>query len=136
MSIVNSRLVGRFAPEQLITVGLSLSALAALILVTGVVALGTPLVLTCVGFFILMSSQGLIFGNSGALASAAARHVAGAASALLGVAMSVAASISAPIATSGGGRTALPMVLVMLFGVGAAWCCFLLVARGGRPVAA
>ena len=83
----------------------------------GVFALGTPLLLTCAGFLVLMAVQALIFGNASALAADQARHVAGAASAVLGVAQAVAMAISAPIASSGGAATAVPMIWVMIAGV-------------------
>ena len=57
------------------------------------------------------------------------RHIAGAASALLGVAQALANATSAPLASSGGGRSAVPMVLVMAAGVVGAWCAYLLVGR-------
>ena len=74
----------------------------------GVLALDTPLLLTCAGFLVLMAAQAFVFGNASALAVGQARHVAGAASAVLGVAQAVAMAISAPLASSGGGVTAEP----------------------------
>ena len=47
-----------------------------------------------------------IFGNASALAADQARNVAGAASAVLGVAQAVAMSVAAPLASSGGSLTA------------------------------
>jgi DHA1 family bicyclomycin/chloramphenicol resistance-like MFS transporter len=117
MSIVNARLVGRVAPRRLITIGLTTSSLAVLTLVLGVVFWGTPLILTCAGFVVLLSSQAFIFGNAGALAASKATHIAGAAAAVQGVAQSLAGALAAPLASAGGGATALPMVLVMVTGV-------------------
>ena len=57
------------------------------------------------------------------------RHVAGTASALLGVAQALANASAAPLASSGGGRRAVPMVVVMGIGVVGAWCAYLLVGR-------
>ena len=118
LSIVNARLVGRVRPIRLIIIGLSSSAVAVLALTIGVVFLGTPLILTCAGFVVLMASQALVFGNAGALAASKATHIAGAAAAVQGVAQSLAGALAAPLASSGGGTTALPMVIVMLTGVG------------------
>ena len=84
----------------------------------GVFALDTPLLLTCVGFLVLMAVQAFVFGNASALAADQARHVAGAASAVLGVAQAVAMAVAAPLASSGGGATAVPMIWVMIVGVG------------------
>lgn len=117
LSIVNARLVGRVRPVRLIVIGLSSSAVAVLALTVGVLFLGTPLILTCAGFVVLMASQALVFGNAGALAASKATHIAGSAAAVQGVAQSLAGALSAPLATAGGGTTALPMVVVMLAGV-------------------
>ncbi len=117
LSIVNARLVGRVRPVRLIIIGLSCSAVAVLALTIGVVFLGTPLLLTCAGFVVLMASQALVFGNAGALAASKATHIAGAAAAVQGVAQSLAGALAAPLASAGGGTTALPMVGVMLVGV-------------------
>jgi MFS transporter, DHA1 family, multidrug resistance protein len=58
-----------------------------------------------------------------------APHVAGAASAVLGVVQAVALAISAPLASSGGARTAAPMIWVMLAGVAGSLISYLVVAR-------
>jgi DHA1 family bicyclomycin/chloramphenicol resistance-like MFS transporter len=117
LSIVNARLVGRVPPRRLIAIGLTSSSLAILSLVLGVVFWGTPLILTCAGFMVLMASQAFVFGNAGALAASKATHIAGAAAAVQGVAQSLAGALAAPLASAGGGATAVPMVLVMVTGV-------------------
>ena len=116
LSVVNAKIVGRFRPRTLIGFGLTLSTLAVAALTVSVFALGTPLLLTCAGFLVLMAVQAFIFGNASALAAGQAPHVAGAASAVLGVAQAVAMAISAPLASSGGGVTAVPMIWVMIAG--------------------
>jgi MFS transporter, DHA1 family, multidrug resistance protein len=95
----------------------------------GVLALDTPLLLTCAGFLVLMAVQAFIFGNASALAAGQARHVAGAASAVLGVAQAVAMATSAPLASSGGGVTAVPMIWVMIVGVTGSLLAYLVLAR-------
>ena len=55
--------------------------------------------------------------------------MAGAASALLGLAQAIAMGVAAPLASSGGATSAVPMVIVMVVGVTGAWCAFLLVGR-------
>ena len=67
-----------------------MSSTAVIMLTVGVLFLGTPLLLTCAGFLILMAAEAFVFGNSGALAASQATHVAGSASAALGVAMALA----------------------------------------------
>lgn len=117
-SLVNARLVGRIAPLRLIWIGLATASCAVVSLLLGVLFWGTPLLLTCVGFVVLLSSQSFIFGNAGALAASKAVNSAGAAAAVQGVATSLAGAIASPLASAGGGSTALPMVLVMVAGVG------------------
>ena len=136
LSVVNAKIVGRFRPRRLIGIGLTLSTLAVAALAVGVFALGTPLLLTCAGFGVLMAVQALIFGNASALAAGQARHVAGAASAVLGVVQAVAMAIAAPLASSGGSVTAVPMIWVMVAGVTGSIFTYLVLARpsAGRGV--
>jgi DHA1 family bicyclomycin/chloramphenicol resistance-like MFS transporter len=129
LSIVNAKIVGRFRPRTLIGFGLSLATVAVAALTVGVLAFGTPLLLTCAGFLVLMAVQAFIFGNASALAAGQAPHVAGAASAVLGVVQAIAMAISAPLASSGGAQTAAPMIWVMLVGVVGSLFCYLVVAR-------
>lgn len=129
MSILNARIVGRFRPRNLIGFGLRLSTVAVAALTVGVFALGTPLLLTCAGFLVLMAVQAFIFGNASALAAAEAPHVAGAASAVLGVAQAIAMAVSAPLASSGGALTAAPMIWVMMAGLAGSLLSCLVVAR-------
>ena len=129
LSIVNAKIVGRIRPRTLIGFGLALSTLAVAALTVGVFALGTPLLLTCVGFLVLMAVQALIFGNASALAASQAPHVAGAASAVLGVAQAVAMAVAAPLASSGGSVTAEPMIWVMIAGVTGSLIAYLVLAR-------
>jgi len=129
LSIVNARIVGRFRPRTLIGFGLTLAAVAVAALTVGVLALDTPLLLTCAGFLVLMAAQAFVFGNASALAVGRARHVAGAASAVLGVAQAVAMATAAPLASSGGGVTAEPMIWVMIAGVAGSLFAYLVLAR-------
>ena len=129
LSIVNAKIVGRFRPRTLIGFGLTLSAFAVAALAVGVFALGTPLPLTCAGFLVLMAVQGFIYGNASALAAGQARHVAGAASAVLGVVQAVALAVSAPLASSGGSVTAVPMIWVMIVGVAGSLFAYLVLSR-------
>lgn len=125
-TLVNSRLVGWWRPRRLMAWGLGLSAVAVTVVTVCVLALGTPLVPTIIGFFLLMSGQAFIFGNSSSLALGAARQNAGTASAVMGLVQSTVMGISAPLASSGGATTSVPMVVVMLVGVVGAWCTYLL----------
>jgi MFS transporter, DHA1 family, multidrug resistance protein len=88
--------VGRFRPRRLIGFGLTWATMAVAALTVGVFALGTPLLLTCAGFLVLMAVQAFIFGNASALAASQAPQVAGAASAVLGVAQAIAMASPLP----------------------------------------
>ena len=136
LSVVNAKIVGRFRPRTLIGFGLTLSTLAVAALAVGVFALDTPLPLTCAGFLVLMAVQAFVFGNASALAVGQARHVAGAASAVLGVVQAVAMATSAPLASSGGSETAVPMIWVMIAGVAGSLFAYLVIARpsAGRTI--
>jgi DHA1 family bicyclomycin/chloramphenicol resistance-like MFS transporter len=129
LSVINARIVGRFQPRTLIGFGLTISTFAVAALTVGVFALDTPLLLTCAGFLVLIAVQGLIFGNASALAADQARQVAGAASAVLGVAQAVAMAVAAPLASSGGATTAVPMIWVMIVGIAGSLFSFLVLAR-------
>jgi MFS transporter, DHA1 family, multidrug resistance protein len=130
LSIVNAKIVGlRFQPRTLIGLGLTLATLAVAALTVGVFALDTPLLLTCAGFLVLMAVQAFIFGSANALAAAEVPHIAGAASAVLGVTQAVAMATSAPLASSGGAATAVPMIWVMIAGVAGSLFAYLILAR-------
>ncbi|BAW93014.1 drug resistance transporter, Bcr/CflA family [Actinomyces sp. Chiba101] len=129
MALTNSRLVGRYRPRRLIAVGLGISGGGIVLVTLAVLAWNAALVPLCAGFVLTMAAQGLIFGNASALALGEVRHVAGAASALMGVVQAIAMGISAPLASSGGGASATPMVAVMLTGIIGAWAAYLLVGR-------
>ncbi|PVU84395.1 Bcr/CflA family drug resistance efflux transporter (plasmid) [Cellulomonas sp. WB94] len=131
LTLVNARLVGRIPTRRLIGVGLTASTAAVVALTLGVGLWGTPLILTCAGFLLLMAVQAFIFGNSAALGAAETTHAAGSAAGLQGVVQAIAMAVAAPLASAGGGSTAWPMVAVMLVGVGLAWVSLLLFAPRG-----
>jgi MFS transporter, DHA1 family, multidrug resistance protein len=110
-------------------VRLILASVAVAALTVGVLAFDTPLLLTCAGFLVLMAVQAFIFGNASALAAGEARHVAGAAFAVIGVVLAVAMATSARLASSGGSTTAVPMIWVMIVGVAGSLFAYLVVAR-------
>ncbi|MFT4136947.1 multidrug effflux MFS transporter [Microbacterium sp.] len=132
VTVVNARLIGRFRPQQLIAAGLGLSVAAVALIALTVLLWDTALVPVCTGFLVLMASQGLVFGNAAALAAAEVRDHAGSASGIQGIAQSLGIAVSAPLATSGGGRTAVPMVLVMVVGISGALVSFALARRAHR----
>lgn len=110
--------------------GLTIAATGVVTLTISTFLLDLPLILTCVGFALIMTATAFIFGNSGAQAMSEAREHAGTASSVMGVFQSIANGIAAPLATSGG-DSAVPMVLVMIVGSAGAWFAFWVIARGG-----
>ena len=130
-ALVNVRLISHFTPRTLIITGLTIAATGVVTLAISTFLLDLPLILTCVGFALIMTATAFIFGNSGAQAMSEAREHAGTASSVMGVFQSIANGIAAPLATSGG-DSAVPMVLVMIVGSLGAWFAFWVIARGGK----
>ncbi|GAA1521065.1 multidrug effflux MFS transporter [Kribbella lupini] len=131
-ALIAARLAGRVSTRKLILVG-QLAALAAgLALLVGALWFGTPLVLALACFFVLMTAQGLMIPNGGALASAAVRDHPGTGSAVLGFVQWVAAGTIAPIAGLGGEHTAVPMAALVTAGAAVSMAGLLLVAKPVR----
>lgn len=129
LAILNSRLVRRMSPRRLIAVGLSLSALGVLTLALTILVFDVALVPLSLGFLLVMAAQAFVFGNSAASALTLVPGMAGVASAFLGVAQALANGISSPLASSGGGQSAMPMLTVMVVGISGAWISYLLTGR-------
>jgi DHA1 family bicyclomycin/chloramphenicol resistance-like MFS transporter len=129
LSVVNARLIGRLRPQRLIAFGLAAAAAAIALLTASTVFWNTALIPMCIGFFVLMAAQAFVFGNAAALAASTATEHVGSASALIGIAQSLAMAIAAPVASSGGVQTALPMVLAMLVGITGATTAFAVARR-------
>ena len=131
-ALVAARLAGRVATRTVILTG-QLAALAAgLAMLAGALWFGTPLLLSVVCFLVLMSAQGLIGPNGGALASAEVPEHPGTGSAVLGFVQWVAAGVTAPIAGLGGEHTAVPMALLMVGGAALSMIGLLVLAREDR----
>jgi DHA1 family bicyclomycin/chloramphenicol resistance-like MFS transporter len=117
-TLLAARLAGRVPTRIVITVGLVVTGAAGLLLLVGALWWDTPLVVAMVAFFFLMSAQGLVGPNAGALASAQVPEHPGTGSAVLGFSQWCMAGVVAPIAGLGGGYTAVPMALIVLVLVG------------------
>jgi DHA1 family bicyclomycin/chloramphenicol resistance-like MFS transporter len=113
-SLVAARLAGRVATRTVIAAGQIAALGAGVAMLVGALWFGTPLPLVIVCFFVLMTAQGLIGPNGGALASAEVPEHPGTGSAMLGFVTWVAAGVIAPIAGLGGQDTAVPMALLMI----------------------
>lgn len=128
-ALVAARLAGRVATRTVILVG-QLAALAAgAAMLIGALWFGTPILLAIGCFFVLMTAQGLIGPNGGALASAEVPQHPGTGSAVLGFVQWVAAGVIAPIAGLGGEDTAVPMATIMIAGALASMVGLLVLAR-------
>ncbi len=112
-SQVNARVVERFGPAVLLRRGLGAIALSALALLAVVTQgeLGVWAVL--VPMFVVLSSLAFVLPNATALALADHAHVAGSASALLGVIQFLVGAFAAPLVGIAGPDTAVPMGVVM-----------------------
>lgn len=113
-TLLAARLAGRVPTRSVITIGLAVTAAAGVLMLVGALWWGTPLVIAVVAFFLLMSAQGLVGANAGALASAQVPEHPGTGSAVLGFLQWCMAGLVAPIAGLGGEHTAVPMALIIL----------------------
>lgn len=111
-SSVMTALVGRVALRKLLTIGVSsLGTVSLLILIHFI--MGPQLVPTLVLLFTLTCSVGMIFGNASSLALGEARHIAGSASAMLGLTQSVMGGLASPLVSLGGGGAYMPLALTI-----------------------
>jgi MFS transporter, DHA1 family, multidrug resistance protein len=129
-TLLAARLAGRVPTRTVITVGLAVTGAAGVLLLIGALWWGTPLIVALVAFFLLMSAQGLIGPNAGALASAQVPQHPGTGSAVLGFSQWCMAGVVAPIAGLGGEHTAVPMALIILVLVGASVAALFGLTRG------
>ncbi|GAA3778292.1 multidrug effflux MFS transporter [Plantactinospora mayteni] len=134
-ALAAARLAGRVATRKLILIGQVAALAAGVAMLAGAIWFGTPLLLAVGCFFVLMTAQGLIITNGGALASAEVPDHPGTGSAVLGFVQWLAAGLTAPIVGLGGEDTAVPMALFMIAGTVASMIGLLVLARPGdsRP---
>lgn len=128
-SLTAARLAGRVATRTVILVGQIAALAAGIVMLIGAIWFDTPLVVALICFFVLMSAQGLIGPNGGALASATVPDHPGTGSALLGFVQWVAAGTIAPLAGLGGEHTAVPMATLMIAGAALSIIGLLVIAR-------
>jgi MFS transporter, DHA1 family, multidrug resistance protein len=128
-TLTAARLAGRVDTRGVITAGLVATGCAGVLLLGGAVWWGTPLPVAVIGFLVLMSAQGLVGPNAGALASDAVPDHPGTGSALLGFFQWCAAGVVAPIAGLGGEGTAVPMAVIVIALTAASLAALLLLPR-------
>jgi len=130
---VAARLAGRIPTRVVIAVGLAATAAAGMLLLFGALWFDMPLGVAVVGFFVLMTAQGLIGPNAGALASGEVPDDPGTGSAVLGFLQWCTAGVIAPIAGLGGDRTGVPMALIVLTLVVISFAALALASPRYRP---
>jgi DHA1 family bicyclomycin/chloramphenicol resistance-like MFS transporter len=128
-----ARLAGRVPTRRVIAVGLTATAAAGLLLFVGALSFDMPLWVALGGFFVLMSAQGLIGPNAGALASDEVPKHPGTGSAVLGFSQWSMAGAIAPIAGLGGEQTAVPMAVIVLVLVAVSFAALRLAAGAASP---
>jgi len=128
-AFVAARLAGRVATRNVILVGQVAALAAGIGMLIGAIWFHTPLPVAMVCFFVLMSAQGLIGPNGGALAAAEVPEHPGTGSALLGFVQWVAAGTIAPLAGLGGEHSAVPTAVLMIATIGASMIGLLILAR-------
>lgn len=101
MSTLNSRLIGRFTPAQMLVRGIIFGVVANLALLAVVFA-GLPVPAVLIALFFCVGPTALIMGNSTALATALMRRRAGSVSAVLGFSQSLVAGTVSPLMGLGG----------------------------------
>ncbi len=134
-ALVAARLAGRVATRRVILAGQVAALAAGVAMLAGALWWDTPLLLAVVCFAVLMTAQGLIGPNGGALASAEVPGHPGTGSAVLGFVQWIAAGIVAPIAGLGGEHTAVPMALLMIACVALSMLGLLVLARPAKTPA-
>jgi DHA1 family bicyclomycin/chloramphenicol resistance-like MFS transporter len=112
-TLVAARLAGRVPTRAVVGTGLAATGLAGGTMLAGALWFGMPLPVALVGFFVLMTAQGLVGPNAGALASGVVPEHPGTGSALLGFLQWCMAGVIAPLAGLGGARTAVPMAVIV-----------------------
>jgi DHA1 family bicyclomycin/chloramphenicol resistance-like MFS transporter len=129
-ALVAARYADRVPARTFVKVGLVATGTAGLVLAAAAVWFSMPLVAALVGFFVLMTAQGLVGPNAGALASAAVPDHPGTGSALLGFLQWVMAGTIAPLAGLGGAHTAVPMAAIVLVLVAASAIAYRIAGHG------
>jgi DHA1 family bicyclomycin/chloramphenicol resistance-like MFS transporter len=117
ISQVSGHLVSRVGPQRLLTVGVASITIAGIGLMVSVLAHG-GLAPVEICFFLLISSFGMVAPNATALALAPYPHVAGSASALMGLTQFFLGAAVAPLVGIAGNHSALPtasLILALVF---------------------
>ncbi|WP_246186734.1 multidrug effflux MFS transporter [Microlunatus speluncae] len=128
-ALVAARLAGRIATRKIVAAGQFAALGAGIAMLVGALWFDAPLPVAIIAFFVLMTAQGLIGPNGGALASAEVPAHPGTGSALLGFVQWLAAGTVAPLAGLGGEHTAIPMAILMISCIALSMIGLLILAR-------
>ena len=112
-SMISTSLVGRVGPRRLARIGVLISLSASLLFLIHAL-MGPSLIPTMILLFLVVSSQGLIFGNLTSLALGEGRDRAGASSALIGSLQFGMGAVVSPLVGLGGDTAVLPMAVCMI----------------------
>jgi DHA1 family bicyclomycin/chloramphenicol resistance-like MFS transporter len=133
-SQVNHRLLARFTPQQLLAAGLAIGSGASLAILMVTLIGGLGIVALAIPLFVLISSLGLVFPDSTALALSLHPDVAGSASAYFGTFRLGLGALATPLVGIGGAVSGLPMAIVIAVSSGAALVVFATVAARTRTL--
>nr|WP_230980812.1 multidrug effflux MFS transporter [Rossellomorea arthrocnemi] len=132
--IIGTQMVGRlshYIPEKtFLKIGLGLSNTAAILLLTAIL-LKAPILFVAIPIFFLVMSISIIGTSAFSLAMETKGHVAGSASALLGVLPFLLGSLTAPLVGVAGEYSALPMGIIILSASFLAFLSYFLLVRKG-----
>jgi DHA1 family bicyclomycin/chloramphenicol resistance-like MFS transporter len=129
---LNHRLLARFTPRQLLAAGLAAGAAAGVAVLAVLLAGGIAVWALAVPLFVLVSSLGLVFPDSTALALSLHPDVAGSASAYFGTLRLGLGALATPLIGIGGAVSGASMGLVIAVSGLAALALFVFVARRTR----
>ncbi|GIH78917.1 multidrug effflux MFS transporter [Planobispora longispora] len=131
--LISSRLVGRFGPRALLTVGQGLVLVLSAVLLA-MFALGLPAAAVLPVLFVLVGSFTLIMGNGSALAIGRARWASGTASAVMGALQFALGALVSPLVGIAGEDTALPMGIALVVAAALGLAARLLTRGAAAPV--
>jgi len=132
-ALVVGRLTGIVSEKQFLEIGLFTSLTSGTLLLIAVLFHG-PLITIVVPIFFFVASIGIISTSSFSLAMESQGHIAGSASALLGLLPFVLGSITAPLVGIAGEETAIPMGVIIFSTALIAVLSYLGLARNNKKI--
>ncbi|MFT4228913.1 MAG: multidrug effflux MFS transporter [Microbacterium sp.] len=122
--IITARLSRRRKAHDIIAIGLTMQATAAVLVLTTALT-GTVSAWTLFpALTLIAASMGFVFGPSTSIALHGLQHVAGTALAVAGTVQFVFAGIVAPLVAIGGERNPVPFAVIVAIGTALGWACW------------